>query len=100
MCAPRNTLLTACALEQGQSCSERESLQLAKEGSELLVQFSRPSEQAEKVPQDRRSLLLRERPARRLRFAAVEGSIGNGVIVPSTRAVSPGASVKLEEGGG
>ena len=87
-------------LEQGRAWSEGESLQLDKEGSELLVQFSRPSEQAEKVPKDRRSLLLRERPAQRLRFAAVEGSIGNGVIVPSTRAVSPGASVKLEEGGG
>lgn len=47
--APRDTLLTACALEQGQPCPEGESLQLAKDGSELLVQFSLPADQAEKV---------------------------------------------------
>ena len=30
-------------------------------------------------------------------YAAVEGSISGGVIVSSTRAVSPGASVRMEE---
>ena len=186
--APRDTLLTACSLEQGQSCPEGESLQLAKDGSELLVQFSLPADQAEKVAvgqtvtvtqgsadaeatvrlvesngeeepglitavlpetaagfnagtaqaelvfsrtaydlclpvsalrQDSQGsyvLTVEEKktafgiiltalrvPVTVLetdsagQFAAVEGSIGGGIIVSSTRAVSPGASVRLEE---
>lgn len=186
--APRDTLLTACSLEQGQPCPEGESLQLAKDGSELLVQFSLPADQAEKVAVGQtvtvtqgsadaeatvrlvessgeeepglitavlpetaagfnagtaQAELVFSRTAYDLclpvsalrqdsqgsyvltveeektafgitltalrvpvtvletdsagQFAAVEGSIGGGIIVSSTRAVSPGASVRLEE---
>ena len=186
--APRDTLLTACALEQGQPCPEGESLQLAKDGSELLVQFSLPADQAEKVVAGQTVTVTQgsasaEATVRRVesgaeeepgiitavlpetaagfkagaaqaelvfsrtaydlcllvsalrqdsqgsyvltveeektafgitltalrvpvtvletdsagQYAAVEGSIGGGVIVSSTRAVSPGASVRLEE---
>ena len=186
--APRSTLLTVCDLEQGQPCPEGESLQLAKDGSELLVQFSLPTDQAEKVAvgqtvtvtqgsagaeatvrrvesggEEEPSLVTAVLPetaagfkagvaqaelvfsrtaydlclpisalrqdsqgsyvltveeektafgitltALRVpvtvqetdsagQYVAVEGSIGGGVIVSSTRAVSPGASVRLEE---
>lgn len=188
-CAPpRDTLLTACALEQGQPCPEGESLQLTKDGSELLVGFSLPAEQAEKVAAGlvvtvTQGAATAEATVRRVesggeeepglvaavlpetaagfkagaaqtelvfsrtaydlclpvsallqdsqgsyvltveeekaafgitltaprvpvtvkevdsagQYAAVEGSIGGGVIISSTLAVSPGASVRLEE---
>ena len=47
--APRDALLTVCTVEQGQPCPEGECLQLAKEDSEMLVQFTLPAEQAEKI---------------------------------------------------
>ena len=46
---PRDALLTVCTPRQGQPCPEGECLQLAKEGSERLVRFSLPAEQAEKI---------------------------------------------------
>ena len=186
--APRSTLLTVCDLEQGQPCPEGECLQLAKEDSEMLVRFTLPAEQAEKITAGlaiavtqgsasaeaavrtvetdeekqtglvtavldetaagfkagaARAELVFSRnvydlclPVSALRqdgqgsyvlaveetknafglsltalrvlvtvkevdsdgqYAAVEGSIGGGVIVSSNRAVSPGASVRMEE---
>ena len=47
--APRDALLTVCTVEQGRPCPEGECLQLAKEDSEMLVQFTLPAEQAEKI---------------------------------------------------
>lgn len=186
--APRDTLLTVCLAEQGKPCPEGDCLQMAKENSELLVRFSLPAEQAQKltagqtVPlvqgssateaavrtvetndEEKTSLvtavlpetaagfragtaqaeLVFSRTAHDLclpvsalrqdaqgsyvlaveesktafgvtltalrvpvtvlevdsdgQYAAVEGAISGGVIVSSTRAVSPGASVRLEE---
>lgn len=186
--APRDALLTVCALEQGQPCPEGECLQLAKEDSEMLVQFTLLAEQAEKITtglavtvtqgsasaealvrtvetdeekgtslvtavlgetaadfkagaaqaelvfsrtaydlclpvsalrQDGQgSYVLAVEETRNAfglsftalrvpvtvkevdsegQYAAVEGSISGGVIVSSTRAVSPGASVRVEE---
>ena len=186
--APRSTLLTVCDLEQGQPCPEGECLQLAKEDSEMLVRFTLPAEQAEKITAGlaiavtqgsasaeaavrtvetdeekqtglvtavldetaagfkagaARAELVFSRNAYELclpvsalrqdgqgsyvlaveetknafglsltalrvpvtvkevdsdgQYAAVEGSIGGGVIVSSNRAVSPGASVRMEE---
>ena len=186
--APRDALLTVCALEQGQPCPEGECLQLAKEDSEMLVRFTLPAEQAEKITaglavtvtqgsagaealvrtvetdeekgtslvtavlgdtaadfkagaaqaelvfsrtaydlclpvsalrqdsqgsyvlavEETRNAFGLSFTAQRVpvtvkevdsegRYAAVEGSISGGVIVSSTRAVSPGASVRMEE---
>ena len=186
--APRDTVITGCALQQRQPCPEGDGLLLAREGSELLVEFSLPADQAEKVAAGQavtitqgsasgeasvRTVELDEEektgrvtavlaetaagfkagaagaelvfsraaydlclPAAAIRqdtqgsyvltveeektafgvsltalrtpvtvlevdsagqYAAVEGSISGGVIVSSTRAVSPGASVRLEE---
>ncbi|HJB22058.1 MAG TPA: HlyD family efflux transporter periplasmic adaptor subunit [Candidatus Fournierella merdavium] len=186
--APRDTVLTVCGLEQGQPCPEGDCLLLAREGSELLAQFSLPADQAEKVAAGQTVTVTQRQaaaeatvrtveqgseeetarvtavlpetaagfragaaqaelvfsrntydtclPVSALRqdgqgsyvltveetkttfgvtltalrvpvtvletdsagqYAAVEGSIGGGAIVSSTRAVSPGASVRLEE---
>ncbi len=46
--APRDAQLLACSLEQGEPCPDG-GVRLAKEGSELLVQFSLASEQTEKL---------------------------------------------------
>ena len=188
VCAPRDALLTACTVEQGQPCPEGECLQLAKEGSELLVRLTLSADQAEKVAAGLavtvtqgsasaeaavRTVELNEEnetglvtavlgetaagfkagaaqaelvfsrtaydlclPTSALRqdgqgsyvltveekktafglsltalrvpvtvkevdsagqYAGVEGSLSGGVIVSSTRAVSPGAAVRLEE---
>ena len=188
VCAPRDALLTACTVEQGQPCPEGECLPLAKEGSELLVRLTLSADQAEKVAAGLavtvtqgsasaeaavRTVELNEEnetglvtavlgetaagfkagaaqaelvfsrtaydlclPTSALRqdgqgsyvltveekktafglsltalrvpvtvkevdsagqYAGVEGSLSGGVIVSSTRAVSPGAAVRLEE---
>lgn len=49
ICAERDTQLLTCNLTEGQPCPESGGLRLAKEGSELVAQFTLPSGQGDEL---------------------------------------------------